>query len=75
MIKEALGERVTLGLTAVLVLMVVVEAVLIPHYHPVFPWHSVPGYAAVIGLFGCIVVVQLSKWLGRTLLQRPENDE
>jgi hypothetical protein len=44
----------------------------IPHYHPVFPWHYVPGYAAVIGLVGCIVVVQISKWLGRVFLQRPE---
>ncbi|CAN5736235.1 hypothetical protein BH23GEM3_BH23GEM3_01460 [soil metagenome] len=71
--REHLKDRVTVILAVALLVMVLVEAVLIPHYHPVFPWHSVPGYAAVIGLFGCILVVQLSKWLGKMLLQRPED--
>jgi hypothetical protein len=31
-----------------------------------------PGYAASIGLFGCIVIVVVSKWLGRAL-SRPED--
>ncbi len=30
-----------------------------------------PGYAASIGLFGCIVIVVVSKWLGG-VLSRPE---
>jgi hypothetical protein len=72
-VREHLKDRVTVILAVALLVMVLVEAVLIPHYHPVFPWHSVPGYAAVIGLFGCILVVQLSKWLGKMLLQRPED--
>lgn len=73
--KKVPRDRTTLGLAAALLLMIVVEAVAIPHYHPVFPWHRLPGYAALIGLVGCIVVVQLSKWLGRVLLQRPESDD
>jgi hypothetical protein len=68
-------DRVAIGLAAALGFMVLLEAVLIPHYKPVFPWHSVPGYAAAIGLFGCIIVVQISKWLGRALLQRPEGED
>jgi hypothetical protein len=67
-------DRITAGLSIALLIMVVLEAVAIPHYHPVFPWHFVPGYAAVIGLVGCIVVVQISKWLGRAFLQRPDSD-
>jgi hypothetical protein len=67
-------DRVTVGLGVALLIMVLLEAVAIPHYHPVFPWHFVPGYAAVIGLVGCIVVVQISKWLGRVFLQRPDSD-
>jgi hypothetical protein len=31
-----------------------------------------PGYAASIGLFGCIVIVVVSKWLGGAL-SRPED--
>lgn len=31
-----------------------------------------PGFAASIGLFGCIVIVVVSKWLGNTL-SRPED--
>jgi UPF0716 family protein affecting phage T7 exclusion len=34
-----------------------------------------PGYAALIGLLACIVVVLLSKALGAWLLQRPESDD
>lgn len=30
-----------------------------------------PGYGALIGLLGCIVIVVVSKWLGR-FLSRPE---
>lgn len=71
---KLVGDRVTLTLAGVLLLLVVIEAVVIPHYHPVFPWHAVPGYSAVIGLLGCIVVVQLSKWLGKLFLQGPEEE-
>ena len=31
-----------------------------------------PGYAASIGLFGCIFIVVVSKWFGR-FLSRPED--
>jgi hypothetical protein len=72
---EFFKDRVTLVLAAVLLLLVLLEATVIPHYHPEFPWHYVPGYSAVIGLFGCIFVVMISKWLGKVLLQRPEEEE
>ncbi|MFU8841723.1 MAG: hypothetical protein ACNA8R_13545 [Nitriliruptoraceae bacterium] len=32
-----------------------------------------PGYGAAIGLFGCIAIVIISKWLGEVLLNRPES--
>ena len=60
------------GLALLLVALVVVEAVSVPHEKPRFPWHFVPGYAALIGLGACLVVVLLSKGLGRLVLQRPE---
>jgi hypothetical protein len=32
-----------------------------------------PGYAAALGLGGCTVIILLSKWIGKRLLQRPED--
>jgi hypothetical protein len=73
--REAMKDRVSLILAGVLVVFVVLEATVAPHDHPRFPWHHVPGYAAIIGLFACIFVVLLSKQLGKWLLQRPERDD
>jgi hypothetical protein len=73
--REHLKDRVAIGLAGVLLVLVLLEATVIPHYHPEFPWHYLPGYSAMIGLFGCILVVMISKWLGKALLQRPEAEE
>lgn len=32
-----------------------------------------PGYAATIGLVGCIAIILVSKWLGKAFIQRPED--
>lgn len=68
-------DPVSLVLTAVLLVLVAVEALWVPHYSPKFPWHHVPGYAAIIGLGACLLVVQLSKALGKWVLQRPEDPD
>jgi hypothetical protein len=73
--KERIVDRVAVALAVTLLALVALEATVIPHYHPEFPWHYVPGYSAMIGLFGCIVVVMISKWLGKALLQRSEVEE
>ena len=70
--KRLPGDRTVAGLVLVLAVLVVIEAWFLPHGKPRFPWHSLPGYAAGIGLGACVVVVLLSKALGRLVLQRPE---
>ncbi|HVR28198.1 MAG TPA: hypothetical protein VMS86_01580 [Thermoanaerobaculia bacterium] len=40
--------------------------------HPVYPWHSMPGFDLACGLAGCWVIVVVSKALGRAGLERPE---
>jgi len=70
-----LRERATWVMAAVLVVLVALEATVVPHYSPKFPWHYVPGYAASIGLGACLLVVILSKALGKAFLQRPERDD
>jgi hypothetical protein len=63
------------ALAAALGLLVLLEYLLIPHEHPVFPWHRVPGYSAIIGLAGAAALVLLTKALGSLFLQRPERDD
>lgn len=75
MIGRFAKDRVLAALAVTVLVLILVEAVFVPHKNPKFPWHHVPGYAAMIGLFGGIVVVVLSKWLGKAFLQRPEADE
>jgi hypothetical protein len=74
-VRETLKERVTLILVAMLVVLVLAEALFFPYEHPVFPWHHVPGYSAAIGLVFAVVIVLLSKALGAWFLQRPDVDE
>ena len=73
--RRPLTDPTAAGLAGVLVVLVVVEAIFVPHGKPRFPWHFVPGYAGLIGLGACLVVVLLSKALGRMILQRPERSD
>jgi hypothetical protein len=73
--REHVKDRATVAMALVLLALVAVEFLAVPHEYPRFPWHHVPGYAAMIGLFACLLVVQLSKALGAWLLQRPERDD
>lgn len=65
-------DRVTVGLVATLVLLVVIDVLFVKHHDPVFTWHYVPGYMALIGFISCVVVAVLSKSLGKWFLQEPE---
>ena len=60
------------ALIVTLAVLVAIEAAFAPHHHPVFPWHSVPGFQALLGVLSCLAVVKLSKLLGTAGLQRPE---
>lgn len=70
-----MNGRVTLILSAVLVLLGVAEWLWAPHHQPVFAWHHWPGFFAFLGLVSCLVVVKLSKLLGQWFLQRQEEHD
>lgn len=55
----------TLGLAALTALLVVPEFLGARGHHP-------PGFHAAVGVVACIVVVLVSKALGKALLQGPE---
>lgn len=66
--------RVTLWLLGFLLLAVAAEWGL-SEAKPGLPWwHMAPGFQAVYGLIGCVLIVVVAKWLGRWWLQRPEPD-
>lgn len=72
---DRLRDRVTLTLVAITAALILVEAFFFPYHDPVFPWHHVPGYSAIIGLVFALLVVLLAKTLGARLLQRPARDD
>lgn len=68
-------DRPALLLGGLLLALVTAEQLFVPHLPARFPWHHLPGYAGAIGLLACLFVVQVSKALGRRLLQRPVRDD
>ena len=42
------------------------------HRHSLHPWESWPGFYAVYGFVGCVLLVLIAKLL-RRLVKRPEN--
>ncbi|MCK6553194.1 hypothetical protein L6Q96_01210 [Candidatus Binatia bacterium] len=43
------------------------------HVEQHYPWDAIPGFYAIYGALGCAALVAASKWLGKALLQRPED--
>ncbi|MEJ2066697.1 MAG: hypothetical protein P8Y09_01765 [Deltaproteobacteria bacterium] len=41
--------------------------------HPLFWWETVPDFDAVFGFLGCILIVLISKMLGKYWLQKDED--
>jgi uncharacterized membrane protein len=74
-VREYVKDRVLVGLAVALAVLVILEATVFGHEHPRFPWHHVPGYAGLIGLIASLLIVQLSKTVGKKLLQRRETDD
>lgn len=73
--NRLLGDRTVRWLAALMAGLVAIEALFARHHRPVFPWHHLPGYAALIGLLGCVIVVLIAKALGKWFLQRPAGDD
>lgn len=59
------------GMVGVLALLVLLD-VLIPSDYDRFFWESVPGFGAFYGFLGCVLIIVVSKLLGKWLF-RPED--
>lgn len=54
-------------------LLLLVAVDLLSYKHPVFPFENLPGFYALFGFLSCLVIVVVSKLLGKYWLQRPED--
>ncbi len=72
---EALHDRSRLLSRVMLVIMalLVIVDIAVPAGYDRFFWESLSGAGAVYGLFACVVIVVVSKFLGYRLLYRPED--
>ncbi len=42
------------------------------HVHAAFVWQEIPGFSAIYGFVGCILIIVVSKALGHYWLQKEE---
>jgi len=56
-----------------LALSILMEPLLVQTRHATFWWHKVPGFNAIYGLLACLIIILVSKTLGRFFLQRSED--
>jgi hypothetical protein len=56
---------------AVLVLLFGLDFVI--HKHPHFSWEELPGFYVIYGFLSCVVIVAVSKILGKLWLQKGED--
>jgi len=67
--RSRLLSRIMLGIMAALV----IADIAIPTGYDRFFWERLGGAGAVYGLFACVVIVVVSKFLGYQMLYRPED--
>jgi len=62
-------SRVIRLLVAICMLLFVLDFIL--HRHSSHPWEHIPGFYALYGFIGCVLLVIFAKWL-RLVVKRPE---
>jgi purine-cytosine permease-like protein len=53
--------------------IVVVADFLVHRHHVSFFWDSIPGFSAFFGFVSCVLIIIISKALGRALLMKKED--
>lgn len=52
---------------------VVLSDFLIPREHVTFFWDGVPGFSAIYGFMACVLIIVVSKFIGKRWLMKPED--
>jgi hypothetical protein len=63
-------KRTWIAAAVVVALSTVGEIAFRHSAHPVFIWHHMPLFDFVYGVAGCVALVLVAKWLGKTFIQR-----
>ncbi|HEB51142.1 MAG TPA: hypothetical protein ENI89_11090 [Desulfobulbus sp.] len=65
-------HAVRLAFCCLLGLLILLD-LLVPRHHVSFLGDEIPGFWALFGLLACVLIIVVSKWLGRVWLFRPED--
>lgn len=66
-------ERVMKPLFFISIIMSCILGFYFQHPHPHFIWQKIPVFDAVFGFIGCVVIIVVSKALGKIWLQKEED--
>ena len=72
-ILEGHGKKVFKGVVYVAMGLLVIADFIIPKHHAIFPWDEIPGFSAVYGFISCVVIIVVSKFIGKVWLQKSED--
>ncbi|MCK4738706.1 MAG: hypothetical protein KAT46_02040 [Deltaproteobacteria bacterium] len=56
----------------VLMVVFIIWDVLMERHHMIFPWDYVPGFSALYGFVSCVLIIVISKIIGKLWLQKKE---
>ncbi len=69
--KEENIRKLKINFYILLVILVILD--IFVEKHPHYGWENLFGAYALYGFFSCVIIVIVSKLLGKLWLQRPEN--
>lgn len=68
-----MGTDRPLLVSGILIGVLILIEVVFVHHHAHFWWHEVIGFDVIYGLLGCLVLIVVSKGLGKLFIQRKED--
>jgi len=75
--KPAAPSASALGPRAWLLLAVLAAEIAVTHFfhlgHPYFKFERLPGFGSLYGFFSCVVIIFVSKLLGKLFISRKED--
>lgn len=63
----------TLVLSTVVIVFLILLEVFFVHPHAYYWWHGLIGFDVIFGFFGCLILIVVSKGLGKLFIQGNED--
>ena len=70
---ETIKTKVTKKLAYSILVLLIVFDLIIPRQEVHFFGDKIPGFWSVFGLIACVLIIIVSKWIGRIGLMQDEN--